>query len=256
MGESGYYDLFLKFIDTYLPSGFKEIHEEDPLMQKICAMMVKNKQFFYIADMLSLQILYTCKTTIDTLGIAPHQFDPGFLMRGTHPDDLPRHSITRARMFQLCTDMYIESESTGVNKHAVMSTSLRFQHFDGHYINFLAQGYVFTVSNPVPTTYCLFVNTDISWFGPIKHGYNHYLGEDMAYFRLPDEEIILTGSIFTDREFEIINLLRQGLDSHAIGEHLFISSHTVDTHRRNILKKTGKASTAELILDLQETGFF
>lgn len=256
MDISGDYSLFLQFIDTYLPQGFKGIQKEDPLMRKICAMMGKNKQYFYIADMLSLQVLYTCQTTRETLGIEPHQFDPGMQIRGTHPDDLPRHSISRGRMFQLCTDMFIESRVKGIDKFAVMSTSLRFQHRDGHFINFLVQGYVFTVKKPVPTTYCLFVNTDISWFGPIKHGYNHYLGEDMSYFRLPDEELILTGSIFTDREFEIVNLLRMGLDSHAIGEKLFISSHTVDTHRRNILKKTGHHNTSELIIDLQEKGFF
>ena len=225
-------------------------------MKKICTMLGKNKQYFYIADMLSLQVLYTCQTVKQVLGIEANQFDPGFQLRGTHLDDLPRHSITRARMFQLCTDMYIETRKTGLEKYAVMSTSLQFQHDDEHYINFLTQGYVFTVLKPVPTTYCLFVNTDISWFGPIKHGYNHYIGDDMSYFRLPDEDIILTGSIFTDREFEIIKLIRDGLDSHAIGNKLFISSHTVDTHRRNILKKTGKASTSELIIDLQERGFF
>lgn len=256
MGSSDSYSLFLKFIDTYLPVGFKGIQKEDPLIRKISAMLEKNKQYFYIADMLSLQILYTCQTITQVLGIEPHQLDPGFQMRGTHPDDLPRHSITRARMFQLCNDMFIESRITGIEKYAVMSTSLQFQHKKGNYINFLVQGYVFTVLKPVPTTYTLFVNTDISWFGPIKHGYNHYLGEDMSYFRLPDKEVILTGSIFTDREFEVIKLIRQGLDSQTIGEKLFISPHTVDTHRRNILKKTGHNSTSDLIIDLQERGFF
>ena len=62
--------------------------------------------------------------------------------------------------------------------------------------------------------------------------------------------------IFTDREFEIIILIREGMDSQTIAEKLFISPHTVDTHRRNILKKTGKASTSELIIDLQDRGFF
>lgn len=256
MAHSNEYSIFLDFIDTYLPVGFQGIKKEDPLIQKMCTMMTENNQFFYIADMLSLQILYTCQTTKELLGIEPHQFDPGFQFRGTHPDDLQRHSITRARMFQLCCDMYIESRKKSINKYAVMSTSLKFQHKEGHYSNFLTQGYVFTVQKPVPTTYCLFVNTDISWFGPIKHGYNHYLGEDMSYFRFPDKEIILTGSIFTDREFEIIKLIREGLESNSIGKKLFISSHTVDTHRRNILKKTGKTNTSELIIDLQERGFF
>ncbi|GAB4299567.1 MAG: hypothetical protein Kow0098_26200 [Ignavibacteriaceae bacterium] len=50
----------------------------------------------------------------------------------------------------------------------------------------------------------------------------------------------------TDREIEIIELLLQGNSSQQIAEKLFISKHTVDTHRRNILEKTGAQNTTEL----------
>jgi DNA-binding NarL/FixJ family response regulator len=50
----------------------------------------------------------------------------------------------------------------------------------------------------------------------------------------------------TDREIEIINLLLHGKSSKEIGEMLFISKHTVDTHRRNILEKIGISSSSEL----------
>jgi Zn-dependent M16 (insulinase) family peptidase len=36
--------------------------------------------------------------------------------------------------------------------------------------------------------------------------------------------------------------------------YLFFSLHTVNTHRRNILKKTGKETISELIYDLMERG--
>jgi DNA-binding CsgD family transcriptional regulator len=42
---------------------------------------------------------------------------------------------------------------------------------------------------------------------------------------------------FTPREHEIINLIARGLNSSEIGEKLFISKHTVDTHRKNIHRK-------------------
>ena len=51
----------------------------------------------------------------------------------------------------------------------------------------------------------------------------------------------------TDREIEIIELLLEGKSSQQIAGQLFISRHTVDTHRRNILEKTNIASTAELM---------
>ena len=54
----------------------------------------------------------------------------------------------------------------------------------------------------------------------------------------------------TEREVEILELLMQNKSSKEIAELLFLSKHTVDTHRRNILEKTGKSSTAELLAEL------
>lgn len=51
----------------------------------------------------------------------------------------------------------------------------------------------------------------------------------------------------TAREIEIVKLIFEGLSSENIGSQLFISKNTVDTHRRNILSKTGCKNSAELI---------
>ena len=44
-------------------------------------------------------------------------------------------------------------------------------------------------------------------------------------------------SPLTSREAEILEMIGAGLHSVEIGKKLFISSHTVDTHRRNIIQK-------------------
>lgn len=49
------------------------------------------------------------------------------------------------------------------------------------------------------------------------------------------------------REQDVIRLLTLNKTSKEIGEKLFISSHTVDGHRRNILKKLNFTSTQELV---------
>jgi DNA-binding NarL/FixJ family response regulator len=51
----------------------------------------------------------------------------------------------------------------------------------------------------------------------------------------------------TDREFEIFQLIGQGLSAHEIGERIMISAKTVETHRVNIKAKLGLATAAELI---------
>ena len=51
----------------------------------------------------------------------------------------------------------------------------------------------------------------------------------------------------TAREKEILRLIVQGLSSQEIGDKLFISKTTVDTHRRNMFKKLSFKRVSELI---------
>lgn len=51
----------------------------------------------------------------------------------------------------------------------------------------------------------------------------------------------------TDREFEILQLIGQGKDSHAIAEQLHLSFKTVDAHRGHIKEKLELSSGTELI---------
>lgn len=50
----------------------------------------------------------------------------------------------------------------------------------------------------------------------------------------------------TDRELEIFRLIGQGLSSGAIADQLFLSSHTIDTHRENLKRKLGVKNAAQL----------
>lgn len=49
------------------------------------------------------------------------------------------------------------------------------------------------------------------------------------------------------REMDIIKLLALNKTSKDIAEKLFISAHTVDTHRRNIIRKLNVSSTGEIV---------
>jgi DNA-binding NarL/FixJ family response regulator len=53
--------------------------------------------------------------------------------------------------------------------------------------------------------------------------------------------------ILTRRETEILELIAQGMTNNEIAARLFVSSTTVDTHRKNLLAKFGVKNTASLI---------
>ncbi|MET4083079.1 DNA-binding CsgD family transcriptional regulator [Pedobacter sp. UYP30] len=49
------------------------------------------------------------------------------------------------------------------------------------------------------------------------------------------------------RETDIVRLLALGYSSKEIGDMLFISEHTVNTHRRNMVRKLDLRNTYQLI---------
>src|SRR5690606_7171578 len=48
----------------------------------------------------------------------------------------------------------------------------------------------------------------------------------------------------SEREMQIIKLIAEGLTNTQIAEELFLSNHTINTHRKNILSKLGVKNTA------------
>lgn len=59
----------------------------------------------------------------------------------------------------------------------------------------------------------------------------------------------------TEREIEILTLIAEGLSSKQIGEKLFISPRTVDTHRTNLMNKLDIHNIAGLIRFALKNGY-
>lgn len=66
------------------------------------------------------------------------------------------------------------------------------------------------------------------------------------YFRNRGKPSAGTGDL-SEREIEIIKCLAEGMNSKAIAAALFISEHTVKTHRRNIMHKLNVNTSAALV---------
>lgn len=53
--------------------------------------------------------------------------------------------------------------------------------------------------------------------------------------------------IFSKRELDVLRCIVEGKSSKQIAEQLFLSVHTVNTHRKKIKAKSGAASATELV---------
>jgi hypothetical protein len=249
MDISQQYILFFKFIETYRQTGFTEINPNDPLMIELEEMLGKNDQFFFIGDLLHMKILYCSKRSAQMIGIDQAKVTPYDIKIFTHPDDAFRLGQGTAKVFNLEKDLFINEKG-----NFLISTNLRLKKPEGGYSNTLFQCYLFYSSIPYKTVFTLQIHTRIDWCKKINCHFHYYVGNDMTYFRYPDEELLMIGHVFSNREFEIIRLIEKGLSSEQIAEKLFLSPHTVNTHRRNMLHKSGKTTMSGLIYDLMERG--
>ena len=73
-----------------------------------------------------------------------------------------------------------------------------------------------------------------------------FLSNEIAEMLISTPESEDTG-VLTAREVEILRLVAKEFNSRQIAEILFISERTVETHRKNILKKTGSSNLVGLI---------
>ncbi len=243
------YSIYFRFIQKYTNDGFFNIDRSDPFIIAMELQLRQSRQFFFIGDLIQLKIRFTSSGSRELFGVEPDLVDPSTFYTRTHPDILQRHNIARTKLFNLGQELYILTQP-----YSILSTNLRFLDAFEKYSEFLVQCYLFYSEIPYRTVYLLQVVTDVEAINPIKYGYHFYQGTDKSFFRYPDAKLLQEGNVFSKREYEIINLLAEGKNSRQISEKLFLSIHTVNTHRRNLLKKSGSLATNELILGLKEKG--
>lgn len=243
------YSIFKNFIELYIPCGFLEIKRSDPFIIVMEKTLEQNRQFFYVADLMRLKIHFVSNGCKEIIGINPDGFDLSTFFSRSHPHDQARYGNTRAKLIK--AGQYIFSKGKGMS---IFSTYFRQMNPSGNYFNLLFQAQAFYSENPIKTVYLMLVLTDLSNIEVSKNGYHFYTGEQLENFRYPDNELLTIGRFFSDREFEILQLIASGFDSDQIADKLFVSVHTVNTHRRNILKKTNKSTTHELVIEMMENG--
>lgn len=242
------YSLFFDFIESYLPAGFHNISQEHPIVQKLEELMEENDQFFSVRNMSLIQYVYTSKRSMEILGVEPCDVNAGFFLNSVHPDDFDRLGTGKVHMMKLTEKIYAAKAGS-----AFMSYTLRIRDSEGIYKNLLGQSYLFYSGIPCKAVYMIQVITNVSWCKKINKDGHYYAGDDISLFKFPDENLLCMGSILSTREIEIVKLIAKGLSSKEIAQKIFLSVNTVNTHRKNITKKTGM-TTPDVIIDLQNRG--
>lgn len=81
----------------------------------------------------------------------------------------------------------------------------------------------------------------------VQQGKKHFSPDVTIALLRSDKDVASINHDLTERELEILKLIAEGFSNKEIGDKLFISHRTVDTHRTNLMKKLEINNIAGLI---------
>lgn len=118
----------------------------------------------------------------------------------------------------------LSTDENGIIQHAFS------MHTDVSHLNITSNDDISFIHMDGGVSYCN-IKTDSGTFDPEN---SEFKNKDLL-------------NLFSQREKEIIKKLAEGKNAKEIAEALNLSLHTVRTHRRNLLSKTGYTNTAQLV---------
>lgn len=205
--------------------------------------------FFCITNTQSLEFEYISKNFNACLGLDSNLLKTKgmrYFWSRIHPDDLEKWLQAQSELME-----FTLVNITEMDRHKANYTwNYRVKNADDVYVNLIQNTTPLAFDShgkPIIglahyTVLHADIKMDISASAKLLNAQNEY---DTVYFKNYGQKLLSNG--ISNRERDVIRLLVLDFSSKEISKKLSISSHTVDTHRRNILKKLNISSTGELI---------
>ena len=208
--------------------------------------------YYYIIDIQHDKFIHISDTVERVLGYKKDLMTVSFLMSIVHPDD--RHSFLNSS--NAAIDFFKKLPREKITKYKY-NKDFRLKTAGGAYIRILQQVLILSYDNDNNALRVFGVHTDISHLKTDNTSVMSFIGleGEPSYINVQPKEIYKPSKeIFTKREKEVIRHLLSGKQTAAIAEAMFISKHTVDTHRKNILAKTKTKTTMEMTIKVISEG--
>ena len=230
-----------------LAQSLVEIH-----IQKIKQMdefLPQSLSFFILTDTSRNSFPFVSKNFVPNMGLDPEmmkEHGPNYWFQYFHPDDLE----VWVKLLQDLMTFTLTEVDPEDRLRLSYTWNFRVKTVKGNYVNLFEHEIPYLLDNdgkPVVGVGHLTIVGDGEPM-PIKGSVKRLndKGEYETLYIKSFSQKLLSGGL-TNRELDIVRLLALNFSSKKIGDSLSISSHTVDTHRRNILKKLNLSSTGELV---------
>ncbi len=178
----------------------------------------------------------------DSQIINSQEIDPYYFEAKIHPDDREILSKVQNKLMD-----FILSLPVGQRKDYKHIYEFRAKNAGDDYMRIILQQQVLELDadgNPWLLLGIIDVSPDSSVFEQIKLRIINYKTGDVVPFSFIEQKSDIK---LSEREKEILELARRGLQSKEISEKLFLSIHTVNKHRQNIMQKMNTNNVLEAI---------
>lgn len=201
--------------------------------------------YYYIFNISSISIEFVQDQMSAILGYDKEDFTPENIVANIHPDDVAHFVNFENTASDFLSKLPVEK----IQKYKIRY-DYRIKKANGEYIRILQQNITIENSDDGAILRTLGMHTDITH---IKHENKSslcFIGLDgePSYYDVKIKNVVYEPSeILTNREKEILNYIANGYKSKEISEFLCIEKNTVDTHRKNILRKANCKTFSGLI---------
>jgi len=229
----------------------KDNQFELQLHKKLLEIFQVGNFYYWFFDITSFKFLFLSPEIKKVLGYDAENIDLEFFMSKIHPDD----QSTFLNHENMVLDFFNKLPVDKILKYKV-SYDYRMINSIGQAVRILHEVVVIQHDeNKVLMT--LGVHTDISHFKTSNVSKLSFIGMEgePSYNNVSiSKKFKSANDIFTKREKEVIQLITNGFSSVEIAKKLFISKHTVDSHRKKALLKTNTKNIPELITKIINDG--
>lgn len=209
--------------------------------------LAPDKQALYVNNWQQNNISYM-RNVQKLLGYPKEIFSSEVVHGNIHPEDLDVVS----RIIRAVVDHYTTKALVSTDSYLLLT--YRIRKYDGSYLKILRQSGAYQSDKEGYLISNWSLITDIEFIS------NNNMVEWELNGREFDRDSFRQGiyrefqNFFSKREKEVIQHLTLGATSKEIADKLFISLHTVHTHRKNILRKTNCTSKEQLVSFCKKNG--
>ena len=208
---------------------------------------ILRNECLYILDFNKNELIHK-KGFEDLLGYSDEEMNAELLFEGYHPQD--KEVISRV----------IQEAILYTLKHAINGdkNSLRLKYRrrkkDGSFITVLSESFIYDLEEKGKSLKSITRLTDVSFTSEQDSISYSFQAKNLDQEAFQKKIYKNYPKFFTSREMEVIQEMFKGVPNREIAKNLFISEHTVATHRKNIYKKSSCSSVNELLAFCESKG--